>query len=86
MRYVTSAVVTNQLPRSHESVEHLKMTMNRRVPHVMPDGPKLACKKSFASHYLVSQRSGCAQISSLVTNFTYKDRIGCYSYAESDFK
>ena len=26
MRYVTSAVVTNPLPRSRESLEHLKMT------------------------------------------------------------
>jgi hypothetical protein len=26
MRYVTSAVVKNQLPRSRESLEHLKMT------------------------------------------------------------
>ena len=26
MRYVTSAVVTNQLPRSRKSLEHLKMT------------------------------------------------------------
>ena len=26
MRYVSSAVVTNQLPRSREALEHLKMT------------------------------------------------------------
>ncbi len=28
MRYVTSAVVTNLLPRSRDSLEHLKMTTN----------------------------------------------------------
>ena len=86
MRLAALALVTNVLPRSRKSSEHLTMTTIYYAPHIMLDGPSLASKKSFFGHSLMTRILGLAWISQLVTNLLKTTSLAVLSNVKSYFK